>query len=559
MTINYMRNKFSPYTLKKSIKNTILMFSIIPLTIAAVIIFVFVSTNQWNRTISRIENVVSKSSITINTSLQRTIDYSTSTTRNKYILNYLDSDLQQNATLNVEFDQYLRAFFDNYKIPFDTENPKFTIYHNNDSILLNRYANNLSELPIEIQDAAKNNKQDTFFWKETSDSVVLYKTFTKLTNHTAILSYTFPLEYFENVISNYTDTLGDDSLEEDLNIGLFVSVDGDDSYIIQQKLISDTTITAKLPGSVKRNIYFENFLIIFMILLCLCAFLITAAKLLSVTMTKKIDDFITNLKEDNLFKRMSDMKIDPSDDFYPVYQNIIALVHKINESHESIQSIEAEKNAIELEYLQSKINPHLLYNSLSSIKWHAVDIGDRSLADNIAILSQYYHNILSKGRSIITINQEIDLTEKYIKVMEFAHSHKYNYTIDIDPQITEFTTVKLILQPFVENSILHGITRQPDGEIKITGKMDNGYIVFEITDNGCGIESAELEKIKNFNYNSDYLSYGIKNTFKRINLYYKNNCAFDIISTPAKGTTIIIKIKALDYHDFYEKYPFLNS
>lgn len=562
-----LRNLLNPYNLRKNIKNTIIAITIIPITIAALILFASNSRTQWNSTVEKVNTLAFKSSESINEALRSTVSFSAAIAQNKYIVNSLNTDLNQDVSLNVELNEILKIYIDHLRTSISLDEPKCIIYHNNTSIFKTKYTDSLTALPADIQQLLADRNTSKYFWRLTENSVSLYRPVLTTTDYTAIVCYTFSMDYFKNIISEFQYAIKDEIIETQTEVriedaadaGIFSNQKDNGSYIVQNDLLCDAILTATLDKSVKTDIYVRNFGKVFAILGIFIVLLISAANLTSTFMTKKIDAFINNMKRVKSFKNISEIPIDTDDDFYPIYQNIMDLVEKIDKVHREMNEINFEKTAIELEYMQSKINPHLLYNSLSSLKWYALDIGDTYIADSISMLTQYYHGILSKGRSIVTIREELELTEKYIKVMNFTHSHTYKYTIDVDSDILEFTTVKLILQPFVENSILHGINRNPDGLITISGRLCDGYIILKISDNGCGIDADKLRHIIHLDYDSDYLNYGIKNTIRRINLYYKNDCDFHIESVPSKGTTVTLKIKAFEANDLYERYKFLYS
>ena len=523
--------------------------------------------SQWNGTVEKVNTLAFRASESINEALRSAVSFSAAIAQNQYIISSLNTDLNRDVSLNVELNESLKIYIDHFRTSISLGEPKCTIYHNNDSIFKTGYTDSLTALPTDIQQQIADHNTSKYFWKLTKNSISLYRPISPITDYTIVVCYTFSMDYFENIISEFQYAIKDKIIETRTEVGIentsgtatLLEQKDNSSYIVQNDLICNATVTAILDMRVRVDIYVKNFCRIFFILGLFIIILILVANLISTCMTKKIDAFINNMKRVKSFKNISEIPIDTNDDFYPIYQNIMDLVEKIDRVHREMNEINFEKTAIELEYMQSKINPHLLYNSLSSLKWYALDIGDKYIADNISMLTQYYHSILSKGRSVVTIREELELTEKYIKVMNFTHSHNYKYLIDVDPNILEFTTVKLILQPFVENSILHGINRTPNGLIKISGRLLDGYIILKVSDNGCGIAGDKLEHIRKLDYDSDYLNYGIKNTIRRINLYYKNDGFFHIDSIPSKGTTVTLKMKALEANVLYERYTFLYS
>ena len=139
--------------------------------------------------------------------------------------------------------------------------------------------------------------------------------------------------------------------------------------------------------------------------------------------------------------------------------------------------------------------------------------------------------------------------------MSRIHLCEYNLSVDIPKEILETKTIMHIFQPFVENSILHGIKNYPEGKIciKVFYELDN--LIIKISDNGIGILPERLEQLKKMDYDSKYHSFGIKNTLERIKLFYNKDCNIEISSEYKKGTDILITIpngKTMDLSIIYD-------
>ena len=132
---------------------------------------------------------------------------------------------------------------------------------------------------------------------------------------------------------------------------------------------------------------------------------------------------------------------------------------------------------LELELLQTKINPHLLYNSLSVLKWNAIGRGGKEMTYIIDVLSSYYRAVLNRGNQKIAIRQEVELTKQYVAIVQFTRANRYNLTIDIPESIMNAGTIKLILQPIIENAILHGFDKKDDAQISISGYWETDDVM----------------------------------------------------------------------------------
>lgn len=284
--------------------------------------------------------------------------------------------------------------------------------------------------------------------------------------------------------------------------------------------------------------------IIFLAIALLFCIIIIAA---SITITKKttfaINNFIVDLSNRNLLEYDAENKIENTDSFELniIKSAINTLIMKANEGKDKQYRAELEKRRLQLDLLQSKIDPHILYNSLSVISHKAFVNNDKETFDIIENLVSYYRLILAQGKEFTTISEEFDMISKYILINEISHSQKYNFSYEIDNKLKEYKIIHLSLQPFVENAIVHGLAgRQKLCEIKISCRADEDNLIFEIYDNGYGIASSKLKELSDLiNYSG---SYGIKNTYDRIRLYYGENCTISFDSVPDSFTRVTISI-----------------
>lgn len=540
-------------SIRKNIKTSIIAVGLTPVFVCGFIVYFILSSVQWNTVANQTSNQAARMADSINTTLANAIDYSSSIAFNTRILNGISNDFIENTAAKVEFYEMLDIYFDNYKVSSRTEDNDCIIYHDNPSLFKSKHTLPLSMLDTELCESIIHQTFDRPVWENTSDHTSMYRRMLNTGKYQAVLCINIPYSHFESLIANYRS-----DNQDNIHFGI-ADVPDSASPQFTKKLINGAYLCAQIPSTIRSQIYLRNFVLIFSILLIFTSALIVIANLLSHFMVQKIDSFIDNISHNETLEDFRKIEFDKDDEFAFIYVKIKALIQKIDDIHLTLNKIEAEKNVLELEYMQSKINPHLLYNSLSAMKWHAMDQGNAAVVKSISDLTQYYRAVLSGGKNIISISQEIDLVRKYIKVMEFAHKHPYPCEIDIDEELAEQMTIKHLLQPFVENAILHGINRQENGSIKIMGRRCGQQIIFTIQDNGCGIPRDKLEEIKQLTYESDYRSYGIKNTLRRIRLYYGEDCKIDIDSAVNNGTTVKIALYDLKTDALYEQYHFLNA
>ena len=203
----------------------------------------------------------------------------------------------------------------------------------------------------------------------------------------------------------------------------------------------------------------------------------------------------------------------------------------------------SKKNA-EMLSLQSKINPHFLYNTLESIRMKAISNGNREVGRMLFLLGNLFRNQL-KEDDVITIGKEIIYCKEYLELFKFRYDDKFNYYIDCEEELLNKEIIKFILQPLVENYTVHGIRREDyDNELYIhIFKYDNN-IKIVIEDNGIGIDKNRIIEINKRIREKDFSgkSIGIANTHERIMLLYGEGYGIRVDEEFESGTRIILDI-----------------
>lgn len=202
----------------------------------------------------------------------------------------------------------------------------------------------------------------------------------------------------------------------------------------------------------------------------------------------------------------------------------------------------------ELDVLQAQINPHFLYNTLDSLYWKATESGNDEIAEDILSLSQLFRLVLNRGDSIVLVKTEVELLEHYLHIQKMRFGKRLQYEISMDETILEEEIPKLILQPFVENAIVHGFEKA-GGEyvLSVVGSKEEKRMTFQIKDTGVGMSKEQMEAIWDTADTRKYASqrigrYAIKNVKERLELIYRENYELGIESTVGQGTTVTISV-----------------
>ncbi len=224
------------------------------------------------------------------------------------------------------------------------------------------------------------------------------------------------------------------------------------------------------------------------------------------------------------------------------------IADSVNQMGEQIHTLieesykkELDRKISELNLLQEQINPHFLYNALSSISVLAMGNGDKVASRAILYLSDFYRITLSKGKQDIPIREELNLLESYLKIQRMRFDDSIEVEYELDESLLDVHVVKLTLQPIVENAIHHG--RDDDSEvfhILIRLFEEQEKTVFEVIDDGCGMDPEKLMDLQN-SMNHSEGGYGLRNVNIRIKLQYGPQYGVYIESERGFGTKIRIE------------------
>lgn len=207
-----------------------------------------------------------------------------------------------------------------------------------------------------------------------------------------------------------------------------------------------------------------------------------------------------------------------------------------------IYNEQTQKKEYALNLLQAQINPHFLYNCLDNISSLIADQKNIPALSMIYHLGRYYRSILSKGRNIITIQEELTLVRDYLEIQLIKTPKLFTYSIDVDNNILNMKIMKMLLQPIVENSVLHGFTGyKNECSIKIKGQISKSIILISIEDDGRGITESDMNSIFNENTVMIPRHFGLKNIRDRIILKYGKSYGITVESKPSQGTKVTVK------------------
>ncbi|NOU96914.1 HAMP domain-containing protein [Paenibacillus sp. LMG 31456] len=221
---------------------------------------------------------------------------------------------------------------------------------------------------------------------------------------------------------------------------------------------------------------------------------------------------------------------------------------------QSVHEQEAKRKS-ELEVLQSQINPHFLYNTLNSVVRMAGSGKSEDVITMITSLSKFFRISLSRGKHIITVQEELEHIRNYLIIQKIRYKNKFEYEITADEESLPCYTLKLMLQPLVENAIYHGIEMMADpGHIHISARIVHDKLLFEVRDDGLGIPEGKLKQLLTGSVRSEEGSgVGVKNVHERIQLAYGNSYGLEVESELEEGTTVRLWIPLIKQEDEREE------
>lgn len=233
------------------------------------------------------------------------------------------------------------------------------------------------------------------------------------------------------------------------------------------------------------------------------------------------------------------------------------LGESIQRSYEQIDTLmrkivleQNERRKSELDALQSQINPHFLYNALDSITWMVEGERNDEAVFMISQLARLFRISLSKGRTVIRMQDELQHAKSYLNIQKIRYKNRFSFVFDVEKSIEACCTVKLILQPLLENAINYGVVGMDDcGEIRVAGRQEDGKIRLSVIDNGIGMSKEEVEFLltDSNRVHKHGSGVGLVNVNHRIQILFGKEYGLQVESEPDEGTTVSILMPAIPF------------
>ena len=233
-----------------------------------------------------------------------------------------------------------------------------------------------------------------------------------------------------------------------------------------------------------------------------------------------------------------DLEVDSEekDEIGLLYRGFGKMLRRIRTLIDEVYVGKITQKEAEMRALQAQINPHFLYNTLSLINWKALTAGEEEISRLTLAMSTFYRTALNRGKNTLRVEDELKNTKAYLEIQCAMHDGDFDYEVRVDPEILRCESLNLILQPLVENAIVHGIEPMAEhrGKIVIRGWEEDGSVWFSVEDNGAGMEMSEAQKILSM----ESEGYGVRNVNERIRLFYGEEYGMTVESEKGKGTAV---------------------
>ena len=311
----------------------------------------------------------------------------------------------------------------------------------------------------------------------------------------------------------------------------------------------------KLVGVVPAENLWSNYgqlVLFFLFIVLFSVFLLVFVNLrLSEWITAPVKKLDRAVKELEAGREQVDFDVGGPYEVEHLSHSVRSMVSTLRHLMDDVVRQEEEKRRSELDVLQSQINPHFLYNTLDSVVWMTENGRTDEATVMLTALARFFRISLSRGSNIIPIADELEHARNYLTIQKMRYKNKFSATIEARDGVEKLYTIKLIVQPILENAIYHGMAyADGDGEITILACRDGEDVVIDVTDNGPGMPEEVVERLLDPRESGAAPSkggsgIGFRNVHQRIRLTFGEPYGLTIRSEPDDGTTVRIRLPAI--------------
>lgn len=314
-------------------------------------------------------------------------------------------------------------------------------------------------------------------------------------------------------------------------------------------------VGAAALGGASLNALKTRILVVFIV--ALVVFLLTIINAyISTKITTPIEKLERSVNEIEAGNLETDVYVGGSYEIRHLGSSIRNMAARIRRLMDDIVAEHESKRKNEFDVLQSQINPHFLYNTLDIIVWMIENEKQADAVKAVTALARFFRISLSRGKSIIMVRDELEHVRNYLTIQHMRFKNRFTYEIEANEDVMELASLKLILQPLVENAIYHGMEfMDGDGEIRICVYRDGDDLYMKVSDNGLGMTKEQVDRMFTDQAHVSSKSgsgIGVRNVNERIRLYFGAGYGLSIESELDEGTTVTIRMKAVPYAETSE-------
>lgn len=269
----------------------------------------------------------------------------------------------------------------------------------------------------------------------------------------------------------------------------------------------------------------------------------------------RLTDQMVEIREE---KFMPIEPLDREDEIGILYQSYNRMIFKIQQLIKEVYEGDIKKREAEYKALKSQISPHFLYNTLDSIHWLAMRYKAKEISTMVNLLAKFYRISISKGREYITLAEELQHAESYVKIQKIRYEGKFEVKTEIDENLLQYYTISIITQPLVENAIIHGLERK-DGQGTITIRLlsEEEDLLIEIEDDGVSGDPDQIQYILKNGKSETRSGYGIINVNERVKLHFGER--YGLTYTRGHGQGICARIRIPKINEEGINYAKINN
>lgn len=268
---------------------------------------------------------------------------------------------------------------------------------------------------------------------------------------------------------------------------------------------------------------------------------IITAFFISGSITKRLKKLIRLIKLADVGQFETEKNIRGNDEYSRLQRSFNQMSMTTKALIEEVYQVKISKQETEMKLLYAQINPHFLYNTLDIIQWSALRIDAKEIAEITESLAKFLRLSLNEGKEHIRLSEEVEEVSRYMHIINYRYRGAIRFETDIEEGIADVVIIKMILQPLVENAVIHGIRPKPGkaGIITVRASRQEEFVYLEVSDDGIGMTEEQLKGVLEI----ETRGYGVKSVNQRIQVHYGEECGLQFFSQPGSGCRAVAKLK----------------